>query len=121
MVPIVPHTCDPRGVARRMMKLLNKAAVTCRPCPTNAELAVALGLKNAEVARYEFNRLVRQGKIAVAGFGPRRRRVVKIVATGQQRSDERRDGKGCGCTCKCWGVQYQSKTKKKQKHNINKS
>src|SRR3546814_3450000 len=40
MVPIVPHTCDPRGVARRMMKLLNKAAVTCRPCPTNAELAV---------------------------------------------------------------------------------
>src|SRR3546814_2269825 len=84
MVPIVPHTCDPRGVARRMMKLLNKAAVTCRPCPTNAELAVALGLKNAEVARYEFNRLVRQGKIAVAGFGPRRRRVVTIVATGQQ-------------------------------------
>src|SRR3546814_11901062 len=67
-----------------MMKLLNKAAVTCRPCPTNAELAVALGLKNAEVARYEFNRLVRQGKIAVAGFGPRRRRVVTIVATGQQ-------------------------------------
>src|SRR3546814_2904818 len=72
-----------------MMKLLNKAAVTCRPCPTNAELAVALGLKNAEVARYEFNRLVRQGKIAVAGFGPRRRRVVTIVATGQQtRSEE---------------------------------
>src|SRR3546814_11475036 len=39
MVPNVPHTCDPRGVARRMMKLLNKAAVTCRPCPTTAELA----------------------------------------------------------------------------------
>src|SRR3546814_11698224 len=89
MVPIVPHTCDPRGVARRMMKLLNKAAVTCRPCPTNAELAVALGLKNAEVARDEFNRLVRQGKIALAGFGSLRRRGVTNVATGQQTREGR--------------------------------
>lgn len=84
VVPASPCEVDPRGIARRMMQLLTKAALTCRPCPTNAELAAALGLKNAEAARYEFNRLVRQGKITVADFGPRRRRVVTIVATGQQ-------------------------------------
>lgn len=77
---------DPNGpgatAARRMMQLLNRAAITGRPCPTNAELAETLGLKNKQAAQYIFNRLVRVGKIRVADFGPRMRRVVTICATG---------------------------------------
>ena len=77
-----PPADDPRGAGRRMMQLLNRAALTGRPCPTNAELAEALGLKNKMAAQSVFQQLVRSGKIRVADFGPRMRRVVTISATG---------------------------------------
>ncbi|CAN5337825.1 hypothetical protein BH10PSE12_BH10PSE12_02970 [soil metagenome] len=71
------------SVAGQIFAHLIAAAAAERPCPTNPELARTLGLKDAEAARYGFNQLVAGGRIMVANNGPRMRRIVTIVASGQ--------------------------------------
>lgn len=71
------------GLRGQMLALLRRAANLAQACPTNAELARQLNLKNGEAARYEFNQLVAGGHIRVKNYGPRMRRVVTIVASGK--------------------------------------
>lgn len=68
---------------RAVLRLLTRAAIRGDACPTNAELARALGLKDAVAASYRVRRLVREGKIRVEEPSPTERRVVTIVATGK--------------------------------------
>lgn len=77
----------PDSLKGQMLSRLSIAAANARPCPTNAELAMALGLKDAEAARYVFNQLHSMGRISVAARGPRMRRVVTIVASGQSTAE----------------------------------
>lgn len=50
-------------------------------CPTNGKLAEVTGLRDAEAARYVFNGLVKDGRIAVRSEG--QSRVVTVVETGR--------------------------------------
>lgn len=68
---------------KAVLRLLTRAANRGQACPTNAELARALGLKDAVAASYRVRRLVRENKIRVEEPGPTERRVVTIVATGK--------------------------------------
>lgn len=70
-----------------MLTILKAAATVGHPCPTNAEFAKRLGLKDAEAARYEFNQLAATGRIMVENRGPRQRRVVTIVSLGRSTAE----------------------------------
>jgi hypothetical protein len=77
--------CDgAKRSTRIVLRLLKRAAARGEPCPTNAELARAAGLKDALAASYRIRRLVKDGLIQVEGPDPTERRVVTIVATGQR-------------------------------------
>jgi DNA-binding Lrp family transcriptional regulator len=67
-----------------VLRLLAQAASKGLPCPTNAELAKRIGLKDAVAASYRVRRLVQSGAIVVEEPSPSERRVVTIVATGAQ-------------------------------------
>lgn len=72
-----------KRVGGAVLRLLSRAANRGQACPTNAELARALGLKDAVAASYRVRCLVRAGKIRVEEPSPTERRVVTIVATGK--------------------------------------
>lgn len=67
----------------RVLELLTQRAERGGVMPSNAELARACGLKNADAARYQLNKLEDRGAIRIEDFGPNERRAVTIVATGQ--------------------------------------
>ncbi len=64
-----------------MMALLNAAAGTSKPCPTNAELSSALGLKGPDAAAYRLRKLTQAGAIEVVAMPPDRR-LIRVVTTG---------------------------------------
>lgn len=64
-----------------VLALLNAAAATGKPCPTNAALARALGLKGPDAISYRLRKLTNAGAIVVEMVGHARRRIV-IVRTG---------------------------------------
>lgn len=61
---------------------LSRAAADRLPCPTNEELARKAGLTDGAAASYIVGKLKRAGKIHVEQFGPGKRRVVTIAASG---------------------------------------
>lgn len=73
-----------KATTRMVFQLLRRAAHRCEPCPTNAELARMVGLKDAVAASYRVRRLVRDGLIQVEEPSPLERRVVTIVASGKR-------------------------------------
>ncbi|CAD7335349.1 winged helix-turn-helix domain-containing protein [Sphingomonadales bacterium 58] len=75
---------DGKMTTRAVLRILSQAAGRDLPCPTNAELAKRVGLKDAVAASYRMRRLVADGKITVEEPSPTERRVVTIVATGKQ-------------------------------------
>lgn len=79
-----PAAGDAKATTRMVFQLLRRAARCGAPCPTNAELARIVGLKDAVAASYRVRRLVKDGVIRVEEPGPLERRVVTIVATGMQ-------------------------------------
>lgn len=74
----------PGSIADRMLGILTDAAAAGRPCPTNAVLSISLSLTGAEQARYIFGQLVNAGLIAVENRGPKLRRIVTIVKSGER-------------------------------------
>jgi hypothetical protein len=92
-VPARKAPAAPRGgmharragtVERRVLKLLLTAATKGLPCPTNASIARAVGLRDAVAASYRLRRLVARGLIRVTvPDDPRLHRVVTIVASGK--------------------------------------
>jgi hypothetical protein len=79
----VKSATDGRVTAKAVLRLLSHAASHDLPCPTNAELARRVGLKDAIAASYRVRRLVADGKITVELPSPIERRVVTIIATGK--------------------------------------
>ncbi|MBA4092277.1 MAG: hypothetical protein C0494_17030 [Sphingobium sp.] len=77
-----PASDDAKRATRAVLRLLVRAAKRGEPCPTNAELARAVGLKDAVAASYRMRRLVKDGAIVVEEPSPLERRVVTIVASG---------------------------------------
>lgn len=73
---------DARETTRMVLRQLMRAARRGEPCPTNAELARVVGLKDAVAASYRVRRLVKDGKIIVEEPSPLERRVVTITASG---------------------------------------
>jgi hypothetical protein len=73
-----------KATTRMVFQLLRRAAQRDEPCPTNAQLARMVGLKDAVAASYRVRRLVRDGLIRVEEPSPLERRVVTIVASGKQ-------------------------------------
>ena len=73
-----------RTVERLIYKILVEAARRGVPCPTNAEIAIRVGLSGAVAASYRMRRLVASGRIEVDEPSPLERRVVTIVATGKR-------------------------------------
>lgn len=71
------------AAAERVLARLRRAANLEQVCPTNAELAEACGLKDADAASYRIRKLIRERRIRVEDQGPRARRIVTIVATGR--------------------------------------
>ncbi|WP_294195882.1 hypothetical protein [uncultured Sphingomonas sp.] len=71
---------DPTEIVFRALK---RAANFGQPCPTNADLARAAGLRDAVAASYRV-RLLRQAKrIVIDEQGPGQPRIVTIVGTGK--------------------------------------
>ncbi len=77
-----PASDDAKRTTRMVLRQLARAAKRAEPCPTNAELARAVGLKDAVAASYRVRRLVKDGAIVVEEPSPLERRVVTIVASG---------------------------------------
>lgn len=75
---------DAKRTTRMVLRVVTCAARRGEPCPTNAQLARIVGLKDAVAASYRMRRLVKAGAIIVEQPSPLERRVVTIVATGQQ-------------------------------------
>lgn len=75
---------DAKRTTQMVLRVLTRAARRGDPCPTNAEIARIVGLKDAVAASYRMRRLVKAGAIVVDAPSPIERRVVTIVATGQQ-------------------------------------
>lgn len=77
--------------AGRIYMTLVRAANLGLPCPTNAGLAEAAGLKDADAARYQVKLLRDSGQIEVLLSGAGRCfRRVRIVETGRWTADEPR-------------------------------
>jgi hypothetical protein len=79
-----PASGDAKRTTRAVLRLLVQAANRDAPCPTNAEIAVRVGLNGSVAASYRMRRLVRDGLIQVEEPGPLERRIVTIVATGKK-------------------------------------
>ncbi|MBJ7442866.1 MAG: winged helix-turn-helix domain-containing protein [Sphingobium sp.] len=79
-----PASGDAKRTTRAVLRLLVQAANRDAPCPTNAEIAVRVGLTGSVAASYRMRRLVRDGMISVEEPGPCERRIVTIVATGKK-------------------------------------
>ncbi len=67
--------------------LLVRCANMGLPCPSNREIAMHCGLRDAEAARYRFNNLVEAKRIAVRQKSTFAGRVVTIVATGRKTAE----------------------------------
>ncbi|HEX7856112.1 MAG TPA: hypothetical protein VF503_20725 [Sphingobium sp.] len=80
---------DPESEAGRVLGMLRRHANFERPCPTNAEIAKALGLGEPARARYLIGQLTSAGHIKVDNRGARITRVVTIVENGKRTSDAR--------------------------------
>jgi len=75
--------------AGRIYMALVRAANLGLPCPTNAQLAEAAHLRDADAARYRVKLLGEEGLIELAHSGAGRCfRRVKIVETGRWTADE---------------------------------
>jgi hypothetical protein len=79
---VVDDDALPPGDEGRVLVLLRRAARFGQQCPTNAEIAEALGLRNHEAARYLIGKLIRAELIRVTDHGPAHRRVVRILPDG---------------------------------------
>lgn len=79
-----PASDDAKRTTHMVLRQLARAAKRGDPCPTNAELARAVGLKDAVAASYRVRRLVKDGAIVVEEPSPLERRVVTIVASGHR-------------------------------------
>ena len=77
----VPGDCA--ADQERLLRLLRRCANMAMACPTNAEAAELLGLKNADRVRYLIRKLVEGRHIAVIDNGPNERRVIRILANGK--------------------------------------
>lgn len=69
----------PAGTQDDVLRLIRRAINLGQPCPTNAEIATACGLPNADAASYLFRKLVAAGVIIATDHGPRMRRVVRVA------------------------------------------
>jgi len=78
-VAAAPGAVD--DVEARLLRLLKRTANFALPCPTNAEIAVALDLKDEAAASYRMRKLVAAGLISILDHGPNRRRIVTIAGT----------------------------------------
>ncbi len=72
----------------KLLTHLSRLANLGLPCPSNAEIAEAIGWRDGEAVRYRFNNLKKAGQIDVAISGERR--VVLIVATGKRTASSHR-------------------------------
>lgn len=81
----VPAKAASRGEAKmaRVLQALTRVVAAEGLMPSNAELARQCGLKNADAARYQLNKLEAAGAIRIEDFGPNERRTVTITETGQ--------------------------------------
>lgn len=70
-------------VVDAIFRLLKRCSNLALPCPTFAEIADRFDLPNAEAARYRTNLLVQRGLVRFSDHGPRKRRVVTILASGR--------------------------------------
>lgn len=88
---------DPDSPGGRMLALIDRTAREGRPCPSNAVMAIALGLKGKEQARYVLGQLLDGGHVRVRNRGPKLRRIVTVTASGLSTAAwgaaERRDAK----------------------------
>ena len=73
---------DPASIEGRLLALLTRAADASRPCPTNEELAEALGLGAGHEARYRFGRLIEGGHLRLIESRRFGGRVIEVAATG---------------------------------------
>lgn len=69
---------------RAIWRLIRRAVAEGLPCPTNAELARAIGLKDADAARFRLRRIVAAGLVELIDHGPNERRVARIPESGAQ-------------------------------------
>jgi hypothetical protein len=75
--------------AGKIYMTLVRAANLGLPCPSNAALAEAAGLRDADAARYRVKTLAEEGRIEVVLSGAGRSfRRVRIVETGRWTADE---------------------------------
>lgn len=93
----MPERDTPLG---ECLAMLTRSANFTRPCPTNADIARALGLRNDDAARYLLRQLVEMRLIEVEDRGSRVTRVVTILSgnsAGRRTSQAlTRVGKGFG-------------------------
>lgn len=73
---------DAGGKGARVLAALTARAEARDVMHSNAELARACGLKNADEASYQIRKLIAAQVIRVEDFGPLERRAVTIIATG---------------------------------------
>lgn len=77
--PAAPAAPAPAGTLDDVLRLIRLAINLGKPCPTNAEIATACGLPNADAASYLFKKLVKSGVLISTDHGPRMRRVVRVA------------------------------------------
>ena len=81
---------DTRSQMRALLQILRRCAVRGAACPSNAKLAIEIGLgrgpRGRRRAQYLFERLQAEGRIAATGCGRNAPRVVTVLVAG----------KGCG-------------------------
>lgn len=77
-----PEFCA--SAAGRVYAMLAECAARGLECPSNGELAEALGFEGREQGRYQFKALVRAGLIRVIEPNRYSARVIEIVASGKR-------------------------------------
>lgn len=85
---------EPGSVAARLLGLLVRTAGRHHPCPTNAVLALALDLRNADAARYLMRQLADAGLISIENRGPLERRIVTIIGSNMRTAPGRLGARG---------------------------
>lgn len=78
----------------RIFLTLVRAANLGVPCPSNAELARAAGLRDADAARYVlYDKLAKTGRVEILPTaGTRGGRVIKITETGRRTAEAKAAG-----------------------------
>ncbi|MPT48275.1 MAG: hypothetical protein E2598_07605 [Sphingobium sp.] len=71
-----------QAMDRALMRILGRCVRLEQPCPSNAALAVMLGLTGEIAASYRMRRLVAQGLIEVEQPDPRAGRIITILSSG---------------------------------------